>query len=312
MNILFDTIEFLFTTLIFSTTLFCLFIYIKTKDVFIGRTLSLMFLTSVLFFLSYTYTYASRFSVCYNIRPEILGIWEITSSFYAFFTIFVIAFSIIAACMYIMPLFPITPNYKKLTIIIVISSTILFLLLSVFIISLNLIEKAGQALNKALWIFYPVGSLVPFSQAATIMFLYKSINNERNLKFARNFIISFVPQILYSIIDIFLLKDIHFQFTHISYVVFSLTSFYQICGIYFTKNEIVNKPSIDKESFFSFYNFSEREIEVLKLLEEGKTNVEISENLYISINTVKTHVKNIYKKLSVSNRVQLINKIQGN
>ena len=237
LNIFFDSIQFIFTTILFSTTLFCLFIYIKTKDVFIGKTLSLVFLTSILFFLSYTYTYASRCFSLNNLSLQKLEIWEMTSSFYAFFTIFVIAFSIISACTYVMPLFPITQNYKKLATIIVVSVTIFFLLVSVFIISLNPIDKAGQALNNALWIFYPVGSLIPFCQAVTIMCLYKKIDNDSNLIFAKNFIISFVPQIFYSIIDLFILKDIHFQFTHISYVAFGLTSFYHICDIYFTKKD---------------------------------------------------------------------------
>jgi LuxR family maltose regulon positive regulatory protein len=47
---------------------------------------------------------------------------------------------------------------------------------------------------------------------------------------------------------------------------------------------------------------SERELEVLGLLVEGQTYQEIAQSLYVSINTVKTHLKNIYGKLGVSNR----------
>ncbi|UCD41906.1 MAG: hypothetical protein JSV69_15295 [Chloroflexota bacterium] len=53
---------------------------------------------------------------------------------------------------------------------------------------------------------------------------------------------------------------------------------------------------------------SEREIEVLKLLEEGLSNQEIAARLYISMNTVKAHLKSIYGKLGVNNRVQAISK----
>jgi ATP/maltotriose-dependent transcriptional regulator MalT len=41
---------------------------------------------------------------------------------------------------------------------------------------------------------------------------------------------------------------------------------------------------------------------VLGLLVEGQTYQEIAQALYVSINTVKTHLKNIYGKLGVSNR----------
>jgi LuxR family maltose regulon positive regulatory protein len=54
---------------------------------------------------------------------------------------------------------------------------------------------------------------------------------------------------------------------------------------------------------------SEREIEVIKLLEEGLTNQEIAAQLFISLNTVKAHLKHIYSKLGVNNRVQAISKI---
>ncbi|ERI08217.1 response regulator protein VraR [Aneurinibacillus aneurinilyticus ATCC 12856] len=47
-----------------------------------------------------------------------------------------------------------------------------------------------------------------------------------------------------------------------------------------------------------------RELEVLRLLGEGKSNQEIAEELYIGIKTVKTHVSNILSKLGVEDRTQ--------
>jgi two-component system, NarL family, response regulator LiaR len=51
-------------------------------------------------------------------------------------------------------------------------------------------------------------------------------------------------------------------------------------------------------------NLSGRELEVLKLMVEGYSNPEIAEKLYLSPNTVKTHVRGIMNKLSVDDRVQ--------
>jgi DNA-binding NarL/FixJ family response regulator len=49
---------------------------------------------------------------------------------------------------------------------------------------------------------------------------------------------------------------------------------------------------------------SQRELEVLKLMVEGLSNPEIAAALYLSPNTVKTHVRGIMNKLAVDDRVQ--------
>jgi two-component system, NarL family, response regulator LiaR len=49
---------------------------------------------------------------------------------------------------------------------------------------------------------------------------------------------------------------------------------------------------------------TERELEVLKCIGEGMTNQQISEELFIGVKTVKTHVSNILGKLSLSDRTQ--------
>lgn len=51
-------------------------------------------------------------------------------------------------------------------------------------------------------------------------------------------------------------------------------------------------------------SLTEREIEVLQLVAQGTSNSAIAEELYITVNTVKTHLKNILEKLQVENRTQ--------
>jgi LuxR family transcriptional regulator, maltose regulon positive regulatory protein len=51
---------------------------------------------------------------------------------------------------------------------------------------------------------------------------------------------------------------------------------------------------------------SERESEVLRLIAAGLTNQQVCDALYISLNTVKTHSRHIFRKLGVSSRTQAI------
>lgn len=51
---------------------------------------------------------------------------------------------------------------------------------------------------------------------------------------------------------------------------------------------------------------TQREQQILRLIAAGLSNDEIAQELYISINTVKTHIKQIYRKLDVRNRADAV------
>jgi LuxR family maltose regulon positive regulatory protein len=55
---------------------------------------------------------------------------------------------------------------------------------------------------------------------------------------------------------------------------------------------------------------SERELEVLQLIAEGLTNREIAARLFLALNTVKAHTRNIYSKLGVHSRTQAVARSQ--
>jgi LuxR family maltose regulon positive regulatory protein len=56
---------------------------------------------------------------------------------------------------------------------------------------------------------------------------------------------------------------------------------------------------------------SEREIEVLQLIADGLTNREIATRLFLSVNTVKAHTRNVYGKLGVHSRTQAAARAQA-
>jgi len=56
---------------------------------------------------------------------------------------------------------------------------------------------------------------------------------------------------------------------------------------------------------------SDRELEVLELIAEGLSRQEIAAKLVLSLNTVKTHARNIYSKLGVNNQMQAVGKARA-
>ena len=84
--------------------------------------------------------------------------------------------------------------------------------------------------------------------------------------------------------------------------------------IYFIKYFIIISsnflPLEIPEDFSKAYNISKREKEVFILIMSGKSYKEITEKLFISINTVKKHITHIYQKIGVNNKVAAFNKIK--
>jgi len=67
------------------------------------------------------------------------------------------------------------------------------------------------------------------------------------------------------------------------------------------------QTQIDPKKDISTYNFTERQLEVIQLVQNGKNNKEIAADLFISENTVKYHLKTIYAILEIKHRSELSN-----
>ncbi|MEM7298731.1 MAG: response regulator transcription factor [Bacteroidota bacterium] len=85
-------------------------------------------------------------------------------------------------------------------------------------------------------------------------------------------------------------------FLILSGVAFVVTGF--LLGGFFNK-----KP---KRKYLKKSNLSKQELRVLQLVNEGFSNLEIAERLFISESTVKTHLTNIFSKLKAKRRTEAI------
>ncbi|BAY15003.1 two-component response regulator [Anabaenopsis circularis NIES-21] len=78
------------------------------------------------------------------------------------------------------------------------------------------------------------------------------------------------------------------------------------CGISVFYPQTVMIRAIDFQQWQQVVNnpLTERELCVLKMLVDGKSNSNIAEELYLTVGTIKTHVRNILRKLDVTDRTQ--------
>lgn len=83
---------------------------------------------------------------------------------------------------------------------------------------------------------------------------------------------------------------------------------------YFGGYILADRPSSDNtlsDAFLKKFNISQRESEVIALMDRGLSNREIAEKLFVSLATVKTHAHNIYEKTGAKSRYSLSHMIRG-
>jgi ATP/maltotriose-dependent transcriptional regulator MalT len=70
------------------------------------------------------------------------------------------------------------------------------------------------------------------------------------------------------------------------------------------------KKDLSFEEFCKQFEVSPRETDIVREICNGLSNKEISDTLFISLQTVKDHTHRIYVKTNVKSRVQLINRVK--
>lgn len=300
MSIIFDSIQFVETSLLFSSLLFSLIMYVRTKDRFARRTLMVLLPVSSLLFISYMYNLNVK-----NVSGTENVSW--LTPLFALLVIALIMLSILAACFYVIQLFPITQHRKRIALLSATGITGVLLVTTAILVMYMSRADFTQSVTTALWAFYPLCSIALFAEALAVAGMYRKITKPHDMRLAKYFLIAFTPQIVYSVIDFLLLRNISFQLTHISYAVFSVFVFVDLCSYFFKHYSQELDISPKKDDVKRRFSFSDREYEVVELLAKGMSNQIICETLYISVNTVKSHIKRIYKKMGISNRLQLIN-----
>lgn len=93
----------------------------------------------------------------------------------------------------------------------------------------------------------------------------------------------------------------YFQTGFLLYIAFTLMALHKIYDD-LERLSLINKTVEPQKQHFKNFGLTEREEEIARLLVKGITYQNISEQLFISLPTVKTHASNIYKKCNVKTR----------
>jgi DNA-binding CsgD family transcriptional regulator len=86
-----------------------------------------------------------------------------------------------------------------------------------------------------------------------------------------------------------------------------IAGFFLLTGLYLGSRYFVKSKS--QKNQISINSFTKREKEIANALVDGLSNKEIAESLFISENTVKTHLQNLFSKLNVTSRMQALKKL---
>lgn len=97
--------------------------------------------------------------------------------------------------------------------------------------------------------------------------------------------------------------------------IINIANFIVMYNIHF-KNVYLSEPEVKEKATFDLeialqevkekYELTPREVDLVREIHDGKSNQEIAAELFISESTVKTHIYNIFRKMEVKNRVEVV------
>ncbi len=149
----------------------------------------------------------------------------------------------------------------------------------------------------------------------TVVFNLKNVSDKKLKIIILTFLILAVVFFPLEILDI-ILGETSIQLPVSSIIINTLSIIF--CFFYLASPMVKEKDRLKDQAadqsgdyFQTKYNITRREKEIIKLIKTGYSNSEISDKMLISVSTVEKHIYNIYQKLNVKNRIQLINLIQS-
>lgn len=291
-------------SLIFSLSILCSIFFIRTRDKIVLRILIILYSLFLHALASlFYYLFADEFGALFGNLNSALSLFLLV------ITSVTVPLIIYGTTSYMLSLLDLSQKIERIGRRIITFCSLIFFLFGLYIIVFLNGNNWVTALSRALNELFLYGSMfLFFSSITALVFIGKTSNREKK-RLLRGIIISFMPIPLFAVIDLIWLLKSPYKLVFISFFTFSIL-LYLFTSKHYIHRYDPEDINLQNSSFYKSLDISKREQELIPLLLEGISNKEISEKLFISPNTVKTHIRNIYKKAEVSNRLQLLSKLR--
>ena len=202
---------------------------------------------------------------------------------------------------------PLTPNIKKVSLItgVIIVVIVTFGYIDFFRQNSSIITKT---ISMVLKILIPLIFLSGVSQG---FFYLKEIKDLQHRRILLIFTLLFLGIFSFVSINLILISGLLYKIsTLLPWGLILLIFMVKKMNEFYLLRPDSLKKSKSLEKTYKKFQITMREQEIISLICAGKSNRDIEDVLFISLQTVKNNIYNIFKKLKVKNRVELINFIR--
>ena len=299
MLILSDFLLFLTTALVVSITCLCVLLRVRMNDAYTGSFLTVLIPLSLQVCLTLLTTYLSRVLDEQTLQSKSYEIYALGATL---LSILLTTMLLLLLSRYLIKLITASDEQKHLGNRILTLLIFLFFILSLWIV----FAKSGGDWVKALddttrYHFFSASMFLVIHGILGCIYAKRATTWEEE-RLLKGICYTFLPLVFLFPLDLLFFRMVAFKLIYLSFAVLSVYLYYFISRRYFLTYE---KPGKLTSAKAKQLGISDREKEIITLLVEGLSNQEIAKKLFISPNTVKTHIKNIYAKLGINNRLQL-------
>jgi len=299
MVILSDILLFLTTALVLSVTILGIVLRVRVDDSFTGSFLLVLVPLSLQMCLTLLSTYLGRTLTDVQLASFSYHIYALGVTI---FSILLTTTILLMMSRYLIKLLPATEAQKTL------GNRLLTIFISLFfVISLwVIIAKSGgdwlAAYTETMQYHFFAGSMFLVIHGIIALAYVNKATTYEEERLLKGIISTFLPLLVLFPLDLLFFRESYFKLVYLSFAILSAYLYYFISRRYILTYE---QADVASDQILKKYGISDREAEIIDLLIEGLSNQQIAKQLYISPNTVKTHIKNIYAKVGVNNRLQL-------